>query len=80
MIRTPAAARSAAEALLSGDFKANCSCEIAWFELGKKICHCNSAIARAMHAVFVRPVAAFMPIWGPKVTQLFGVTLALWDP
>ena len=54
MIRTPAAARSAAEALLSGDFKANCSCEIAWFELGKKICCSNVATAETMGFRFSR--------------------------
>ena len=45
------------------------------FALGKKICHRNLAMARTMREAFVASAQAFMPIWGPKVTQLRGVAL-----
>ena len=45
------------------------------FSLGKEICHSNSAMAETMREGFVRSAQGFMPIWGPKVTQLAGVTL-----
>ena len=45
------------------------------FALGKKICHRNLAMARTMREGFSRSAQGFMPIWGPKVTQLGGVAL-----
>ena len=49
---------------------------IVWpFELRKKTCHSNVAIARAKHEAFGRSEEAFMANWGPKVTQLGPLTL-----
>ena len=71
MIRTPAAARSAAEALLSGDFVAIFSLEFAWFELGKKICCSNVATAETMEASFTRSEVGVPSIEESKRSQLW---------